>query len=171
MRNFIVSIILNGRFSFKLNFNQGWNSTRFIPGWNSHVNRNFFIPRWVSFWDEVSSLLHVNALWVIQVCLTQSKNVKSVWFSLTLIENSSVVTMTPSNIRNIHTTGKSCRDALPCTNMALKLPQYFYLLMEKTLGYYFQVQSVYYQAVQCNQKNTYSCISRWQVRSEKVKKG
>ena len=41
-----VFIILNGRFSFKLNFIPGWNSTRFILGWNSRVNRNFFIPGW-----------------------------------------------------------------------------------------------------------------------------
>ena len=39
-------IILNGRFSFKLNFILGWNSTRFIRGWNSRVNRNFYIPGW-----------------------------------------------------------------------------------------------------------------------------
>ena len=39
--------------------------------------------------------------------------------------------MTSRDLRNIHTTGNSCRDALPCANMALKLPQYFYLLMEK----------------------------------------
>ena len=30
--------------------------------------------------------------------------------------------------------GNSCRDAPPCANMALKLPQYFHLLMEKPLG-------------------------------------
>ena len=41
-----VFIILNGRFSFKLNFILGWNSTRFIPGWNSRINRIFFIPGW-----------------------------------------------------------------------------------------------------------------------------
>ena len=29
-----VFIILNGRFSFKLNFIPGWNSTRFITGWS-----------------------------------------------------------------------------------------------------------------------------------------
>ena len=58
--------------------------------------------------------------------------------------------MTPRDLRNIHTTGNSCRDALPCANMALKLPRYFYLLMEKPLGCYFQVQSPYYQAAQCN---------------------
>ena len=40
--------------------------------------------------------------------------------------------MTPRDLRNIHTTGNSCRDALLCMNMALKLPQYFYLLMVTT---------------------------------------
>ena len=63
------------------------------------------------------------------------------------------------DLRNIHTTGNTCRDALPCTNMALKLPGYFYLLMEKPLGRYFQVRSPYYQAAQCNQKTPKnSCI-------------
>ena len=60
--------------------------------------------------------------------------------------------MTPRDLRNIHTTGNSCRDTLPCANMALKLPQYFYLLMEKPLGRYFQVRSPYYQMAKCNQK-------------------
>ena len=56
--------------------------------------------------------------------------------------------MTPRDLKNIHTTRNSCRDALPCTNMALKLPQYFYLLMEQPLGHHFQVKSPYYQAAQ-----------------------
>ena len=60
--------------------------------------------------------------------------------------------MTPRDLRSINTTGNSCSDALPCTIMALKLPQHFYQLMEKPLGHYFQVQSPYYQATQCNQK-------------------
>ena len=77
--------------------------------------------------------------------------------------------MTPKDLRNIHTTGNSCRDALPCANMALKLPRYFYLLMEKSLGRYFQVRSSYYQVAQCNQK-TLPVSSRRQVRSEKAKK-
>ena len=47
--------------------------------------------------------------------------------------------MTLRDLRNIHTTVNSCRDALPCANMALKLPQYFYLLMEKPFARYFQV--------------------------------
>ena len=40
-------------------------------------------------------------------------------------------------------------------DMALKLPRYFYLLMEKPLGRYFKVWSPYYQAAWCNHKNTY----------------
>ena len=59
--------------------------------------------------------------------------------------------MTPRDLRNIHTTGNSYRDALPCVNMALKLLWYFYLLM-KSLGCYFQVCSPYYQAAHCNQE-------------------
>ena len=49
--------------------------------------------------------------------------------------------MTPRDFRNIHTTGNSCRNAFPCMNMAPKLPWYFYQLMEKPLGDYFQVWS------------------------------
>ena len=79
--------------------------------------------------------------------------------------------MTPRDLRNIDTTGNSCRGTLPCVNMALELPQYFYLLIEKPLGRYFQVRSPYYQAAQYNQKTLIPISSRWQVRSEKAKKG
>ena len=58
--------------------------------------------------------------------------------------------MSPRDLRNIHTTRNSCRDALPCANMALKLPWYFYMLMEKPLGCYFQVRNTY----SCNLKVT-----------------
>ena len=78
--------------------------------------------------------------------------------------------MTPCDLRNIHTTGNSCRVALPCENMALKVPWYFHLLMEKPLGHYFQVQSPYYQVAQCTQKTPIPLSSRWQVRFEKAKK-
>ena len=78
--------------------------------------------------------------------------------------------MTPRDLRNIHTTGNDCSDALPCTNMALKLPL-FYLLMEKPPGCYLQVWSPYYQVAQCNQKTPIPVSWRWQVRSEKAKKG
>ena len=71
--------------------------------------------------------------------------------------------MTPRDLRNIHTTRNSCRDALPCASMALKLPQYFYLLMEKPLSRYFQVWSPYYQAAQSNQKAPILVSSRWQA--------
>ena len=44
--------------------------------------------------------------------------------------------------------------------------------MEKPLGRYFQVQSPYYQAAQCNQKTPISISSRsGGVRSEKANKG
>ena len=78
--------------------------------------------------------------------------------------------MTTRELRNIYTTGNSCMDALPCANMALKLPQYFYLLMEKALGRHFQVQSPYYQVANSNQKTPIPTSSREQVRSEKAKK-
>ena len=58
----------------------------------------------------------------------------------------------------------------PCANMALNLPQYFYLRMEKPLGCYFQVWSPYYQAAQCNQKTPIPISSGQHVRSEKAKK-
>ena len=46
--------------------------------------------------------------------------------------------MTPRYLKNIHTARSSCRDAFPCSNVALKLPQCFYLLMEKALVHYFK---------------------------------
>ena len=60
--------------------------------------------------------------------------------------------MTLTDFRNICTTGNSCRGALPCVNMALKLPWYFYLLM-KPLGHYIQVWSLYHTV---QWENTYS---------------
>ena len=68
--------------------------------------------------------------------------------------------MTFRDLKNIHTTGNSYRDVLPCRNMALKLRQYFYLLMEKPLGGYFHVRSAYYQTAQCNQKTPIPVPSR-----------
>ena len=68
--------------------------------------------------------------------------------------------MTPRDLGNIHTTGNSCRDALPYVNKALKLPWYFDLLMEKPLGCYFQVWCPYYQAAQCSQKTCIPAASR-----------
>ena len=80
--------------------------------------------------------------------------------------------MTPRGLRNIHTTRNSCRDALLRANMALKLPRYFYLLMEKHLGHYFQVQSCYYQAAQCKQETPIPVSSRWTDQAwESQKKG
>ena len=53
---------------------------------------------------------------------------------VTLTENSSAVS---NDFKNIYTTRNSCRNKLPCENLTLKLPWYFYLLMEKPLGCYF----------------------------------
>ena len=78
--------------------------------------------------------------------------------------------MTPRHLRNNHTMRNRCRNALSCVNIALKLPWYFYLLMEKPLVYYFHVWPPYYQAAQCNQKTPILVSSRCQVRSEKAKK-
>ena len=78
--------------------------------------------------------------------------------------------MTPRDLRNIHTTGNSCKDLLSCVDIALKLPHYFYLLMEKPLGCYIQVRSTYYQMAQCNQKTPIPVSPRWHVRTEKAKK-
>ena len=55
-------------------------------------------------------------------------------------------------------------------NVALKTPLYFYRMMEKRIGYYFQVQSPYYQVTNCNKKIPIPVLSRRQVRSEKTKK-
>ena len=55
-------------------------------------------------------------------------------------------------------------------DMALKLPQYFYLLMGKPLDHYLQVRLPYYQSTQCSQTTPIPVSSRWQVRSEKAKK-
>ena len=41
-----------------------------------------------------------------------------------------------------------------------KLPQYFYLLMEKPLSCYFQVWCPYYQVARCNQKTPIP-VSSW----------
>ena len=62
---------------------------------------------------------------------------------MTLTENSFVVTNDTQEPQKYPHTGNSCSmDALPCATMTLKLPQYFYLLMEKPLGCYFQVWSL-----------------------------
>ena len=73
--------------------------------------------------------------------------------------------MIPRNLRNIHITGNSSRETLSCTSMALNLPRYFCLLMEKPLGRYFQVWSPYYQVAQCYQKIPIPVSSRWRYLS------
>ena len=79
--------------------------------------------------------------------------------------------MTPRDLRNIHTTGNSCRDALPCVNMALKLSQYFYLLMEKPSWSLLPSLVSLLSGGTVQPENTYSFILKVTVRSEKAKKG
>ena len=55
--------------------------------------------------------------------------------------------------------------------MALKLPRYFYLLMEKPRVCYFQVPSPFYQVAQGNGKTPLPVSSRQKVRFEKPEKG
>ena len=71
-----------------------------------------------------------------------------------------------SNFGNIHTTENRTRF---CAWHGTKMTTAFYLLMEKSLGQYFQFLSSYYQLTQCNQKTLILVSWRWQVRSEKAK--
>ena len=64
------------------------------------------------------------------------------------------------NFDNDIATRNSCSDALPCANMVLKLPRYFYLLMEKQVS---SVRFPSYQVPQCNQKTPIPISWRWQV--------
>ena len=73
--------------------------------------------------------------------------------------------MTPRNLGNVHTTRNSCRNT-SMRDMVLSLRRYFYLLMEKSVSFYTQVWSPYYQVTQCNKKTRISASSRGQVRSE-----
>ena len=65
--------------------------------------------------------------------------------------------MTPRDLRNIHTTRNSCRDALSCANMALKLPRYFYLLMVTSWSLLPSSVSLLSGGT-VQPENTYSCI-------------
>ena len=61
-----------------------------------------------------------------------------------------------------------------CTSMCehvTKTTLVFFMLMEKPLGHYFQVWSPYYLPAKCNQKTPLPVSSRWQIKSEKAKKG
>ena len=74
--------------------------------------------------------------------------------------------MRPRDLRNIHAIGSSCRDTLPCANMALKLTQYFYLLFWSLLPKLVSLLS----GSTVQPENTYSCILKvtGQVRSGKA---
>ena len=89
---------------------------------------------------------------------------------VTLIENSSVITNDTQEPQKYPYHRKQLWSHTSMSNMALKLSQYFHLLMEKPLGHYFQVRAPYYQVAQCDQKTPIPVSSRWQVKFEKAKK-
>ena len=99
--------------------------------------------------DSTISGIYTFEIMAISLSLKRDKNHKGrLWVHetpilevmfVTLTENSSVITYDTQG----HTSMR---------NMALKLPRYFYLLMEKPLSYYFQVPSPYHPAVQHAQK-------------------
>ena len=67
--------------------------------------------------------------------------------------------MTPTDLRNIHTTGNSCRDALPCANMALKLPRMKTTPVDGEVSWSLLPSSVSLLSGGTVQpENTYSCI-------------
>ena len=65
-------------------------------------------------------------------------------------------------------TGNSCRDPLPCTNMALKLPQYFLPADEEVFWSLLPSLISLLSSDTVQPENTYSCIVKWQVMSEKA---
>ena len=73
--------------------------------------------------------------------------------------------MTPRNLRNIRTTASSCRDALPSANMAMKLPQYFYLLMEELekIGNWFKANKL---SLNIKQKSKYMLFHKNSIKDD-----
>ena len=100
----------------------------------------------------------VNGKWDIIIRISQWRESNCRINTSIILRTHLVKQMTPRDLRNIHTTGNSFRDALPCTNMALKLHQYFYLLMEKPLGHCFQKSSISLLSGTVQPENTYFCI-------------
>ena len=65
--------------------------------------------------------------------------------------------MTPRDLRNIHTTGSSCKDALPCANMAKTTP--IFLPADGEASWSLLPSSVSLLSGGTVQpENTYSCI-------------
>ena len=87
---------------------------------------------------------------------------------VTLTENSSVVKNNTQGTLEISTPQEIA--VRPHFHVRHGTTQYFYLLIEKPFGRYFQVWSPYYQAAQCYHKTPLPVSSKRQVRSEKAKK-
>ena len=78
--------------------------------------------------------------------------------------------MTPRDLRNIHTTGNNCKDALPHEHDTKTTPAFLPADGEASWSL-LPSSSPYYQVAQCNQKTPIPVSSRLQVRPEKAKKG
>ena len=89
---------------------------------------------------------------------------------LKLTENSSVVTNDTQRPQKYLQNWKYLQERTTMRKIALQLPWYFYLLMEKPLGCYFQVWYLCYLAALCSQEIPTPVSSTWQVRSEKKDK-
>ena len=66
--------------------------------------------------------------------------------------------MTPRDLRNIPTTRNSCRDALPCANMALKLPWLFLPADGAAPWLLLPILVSLLSGDKVQPENTYSCI-------------
>ena len=77
--------------------------------------------------------------------------------------------MIPRNLRNICTTRNNCRDALPCGNIALKLPPIFTCWWRSLLVATSKFGLLTIRQYGATRKHQ-TVSSRWQVRSEKAKK-
>ena len=51
-------------------------------------------------------------------------------------------------------------------DMVLKMPRYFYLMMEKPLGVFFWAWSPYYQVAHYNQKTPIPVDQEWETQKE-----
>ena len=61
--------------------------------------------------------------------------------------------MTPEDFSNVYTTGKSCKDTLPCPRWYIpKTTPAFLPANTEAFGHYFQDCSFYYQLTQCNKR-------------------
>ena len=81
---------------------------------------------------------------------------------VTFFKNSSVLINDTQGPGNTNTNGNICIDT-SMSDIALNLPWYFWLLMGKSHGYYFQIWSPNYRVAQFNQE-TLTTASSWKTK-------